>query len=81
MESVQLTQAPQWWMYNLTVEEARTFFVGDGQWLVHNCADFKTIGGHLKNLRVIESGRLSGYSRAILRCQVACKQLVTCSKL
>jgi hypothetical protein len=26
-------------MYNLTVDEAHTFFVGDGQWLVHNCAD------------------------------------------
>ena len=24
-------------MYNLTVDEAHTFFVGDGQWLVHNC--------------------------------------------
>ena len=23
-------------MYNLTVAEAHTFFVGDGQWLVHN---------------------------------------------
>jgi hypothetical protein len=23
-------------MYNLTVDEAHTFFVGDGQWLVHN---------------------------------------------
>jgi hypothetical protein len=23
-------------MYDLTVDEAHTFFVGDGQWLVHN---------------------------------------------
>ncbi|MBK8138626.1 MAG: hypothetical protein IPK52_22910 [Chloroflexi bacterium] len=23
-------------MYNLTVDEAHTFFVGDGDWLVHN---------------------------------------------
>jgi hypothetical protein len=23
-------------MYNLTVDEAHTFFVGDGEWLVHN---------------------------------------------
>jgi hypothetical protein len=23
-------------MYNLTVDEAHTFYVGDGQWLVHN---------------------------------------------
>ncbi|MCU0499142.1 MAG: hypothetical protein MUF87_17450 [Anaerolineae bacterium] len=26
-------------MYNLTVNEADTFFVGDGAWLVHNCSD------------------------------------------
>jgi A nuclease family of the HNH/ENDO VII superfamily with conserved AHH len=25
-------------MYNLTVDKAHTFFVGDGQWLVHNCS-------------------------------------------
>jgi RHS repeat-associated protein len=25
-------------MYNLTVDTAHTFFVGDGQWLVHNCS-------------------------------------------
>jgi RHS repeat-associated protein len=24
-------------MYNLTVDEAHTFFVGEGKWLVHNC--------------------------------------------
>ncbi len=32
--NVQKTQE----MYNLTVDEAHTFFVGDGQWLVHNCS-------------------------------------------
>lgn len=26
-------------MYNLTVDKAHTFYVGDGQWLVHNCED------------------------------------------
>jgi filamentous hemagglutinin len=25
-------------MYNLTVDEVHTFFIGDGEWLVHNCA-------------------------------------------
>ncbi|MFN8531670.1 MAG: hypothetical protein U0670_23950 [Anaerolineae bacterium] len=25
-------------MYNLTVDEAHTFFVGDDQWLVHNAS-------------------------------------------
>jgi hypothetical protein len=29
-------------MYNLTVDKAHTFFVGDGQWLVHNgCQNLK----------------------------------------
>jgi Pretoxin HINT domain/Pre-toxin TG len=27
-------------MYNLTVAQDHTFFVGDGQWLVHNCDEF-----------------------------------------
>jgi hypothetical protein len=27
-------------MYNLTVDEAHPFFVGDGAWLVHNCGDW-----------------------------------------
>ena len=26
-------------MYNLTVDIAHTFYVGDGDWLVHNCGD------------------------------------------
>lgn len=30
------TEQTQQEMYNLTVDEAHTFFVGDGQWLVHN---------------------------------------------
>jgi hypothetical protein len=37
-------------MYNLTVDEAHTFFVGEGEWLVHNQNLFcKTIlGSHIK---------------------------------
>lgn len=35
VESVRVVQAPQR-MYNLTVDEAHTFYVGDGRWLVHN---------------------------------------------
>lgn len=31
-------------MYNLTVDEAHTFFVGDGQWLVHNDARCLVVG-------------------------------------
>jgi len=45
-------------MYNLTVEDAHTFFVGDGDWLVHNIqCDFrprpdldKVNNGNLRNL-------------------------------
>jgi hypothetical protein len=33
-------------MYNLTVDEAHTYFVGEGQWLVHN--DFCPILGRLQ---------------------------------
>ena len=36
VESVEVA-AVQQRMYNLTVDVAHTFFVGDGQWLVHNC--------------------------------------------
>lgn len=33
-------------MYNLTVDTAHTFFVGEGQWLVHNaCNPLKKFGG------------------------------------
>jgi len=35
VESIELETTSQE-MYNLTVDEAHTFFVGDGQWLVHN---------------------------------------------
>jgi hypothetical protein len=36
-------------MYNLTVEVAHTFFVGEGEWLVHNtgpCGAYSKVGGH-----------------------------------
>ncbi len=36
VEAVEVVDRPQR-MYNLTVAEAHTFFVGDGAWLVHNC--------------------------------------------
>ena len=34
VEHIEETQT----MYNLTVDKAHTFFVGEGQWLVHNCS-------------------------------------------
>lgn len=38
-ESLRLLEQKQR-MYNLTVEDAHTYFVGDGEWLVHNmCAE------------------------------------------
>jgi len=38
-------------MYNLTVEDAHTFFVGDGDWLVHNtCTPTREQVQHLKDL-------------------------------
>jgi len=38
IQTIQVVQQPQA-MYNLTVAEAHTFFVGQGEWLVHNtCA-------------------------------------------
>ncbi len=56
IERIEQTQT----MYNLTVDTAHTFFVGEGQWLVHNCGDLispqrqnhilngdSTGGGHL----------------------------------
>ncbi len=36
-------------MYNLTVAEAHTFFVGAGQWLVHNAkckVSYQPLGGY-----------------------------------
>ncbi|MCB0107994.1 MAG: hypothetical protein KDE53_18860 [Caldilineaceae bacterium] len=35
VQAVEVVAQPQV-MYNLTVAQAHTFFVGDGQWLVHN---------------------------------------------
>ncbi len=57
-------------MYNLTVEVAHTFFVGEGGWLVHNC--FGPTYGSLRNAHIKDSHHiiqdaavreLPGYSR------------------
>jgi RHS repeat-associated protein len=34
-------------MYNITVAEAHTYFIGDGKWLVHNACPIKQAGGSL----------------------------------
>jgi hypothetical protein len=43
-------------MYNLTVDEAYTFFVGDGEWLVHNLCDTLV-------LETAEDGSVFAYGR------------------
>ncbi len=51
VESIAVVVDPQP-MYNLTVDEAHTFFVGDGDWLVHNaqfCPGAGEIGDHWDN--------------------------------
>jgi hypothetical protein len=53
VQSVLLVQQPER-MYNLSVAEAHTFFVGDGAWLVHNCANFG--GEHARLLRKYGKG-------------------------
>jgi hypothetical protein len=41
VESIAFESTPSL-MYNLTVEDAHTYFVGDGAWLVHNtCFDYR----------------------------------------
>ncbi|MEZ4736341.1 MAG: polymorphic toxin-type HINT domain-containing protein [Caldilineaceae bacterium] len=43
VQAMQVVQQPQV-MYNLTVADAHTFFVGDGQWLVHNQCNSSPLG-------------------------------------
>ena len=40
VEAITIEERPQV-MYNLTVADAHTFFVGEQQWLVHNCSALK----------------------------------------
>lgn len=50
VEALEVIIAPQT-MYNLTVDEAHTYFVGDGEWLVHNTCE----------LRYNSEGEIIGY--------------------
>ena len=34
-------------MYDLSIAETHTYFVGQGQWLVHNCSPSKILGDNL----------------------------------
>jgi hypothetical protein len=55
-------------MYNLTVDEAHTFFVGDGQWLVHNtdplCGLTEIFNGRKAGLAKAEADTPTGWTRA-----------------
>jgi hypothetical protein len=57
VESVVFVADPQQ-MYNLTVDEAHTFFVGDGEWLVHNCGDQLELPGREWQYTETASNRL-----------------------
>ncbi|MEM7128871.1 MAG: RHS repeat-associated core domain-containing protein [Chloroflexota bacterium] len=53
------------WMYNITVSEANTFFVGYGEWLVHNSCDEELIDDFLRNQgRIVEINPLEGVEGA-----------------
>ncbi len=59
VEAIESVAQPQL-MYNLTVSEAHTFFVGDGQWLVHNACNVIRYGGGA-------ASELGGQSASIAR--------------
>lgn len=52
VEAMTLVEQPQW-MYNLTVAEAHTYFVGEGRWLVHNiCGSVQQLSnGEIRKLK------------------------------
>jgi YD repeat-containing protein len=52
--TVQQTQE----MFNLTVDEAHTFYVGQNGWLVHNCDDLTPVTNALE--RAIQTGKWDG---------------------
>jgi hypothetical protein len=47
-------------VYNLTVDEAHTYFVGDGAWLVHNCGGPDDDGTDYTNLLTDPATNQSG---------------------
>ncbi len=49
VDSLRLVERPQR-MYNLTVQDAHTFYVGDGQWLVHNCGGIQWTRSKLQSV-------------------------------
>jgi filamentous hemagglutinin len=55
-------------VYNFTVDEAHTYFVGDGQWLVHNtalsCGSFLSLDDFANAAAKPDKGLLTGAGRA-----------------
>ena len=49
LEAVDVVAVPQT-MYNLTVAEAHTYFVGAGGWLVHNACSYQAVYERLNNM-------------------------------
>ena len=63
VETVEQSQ----WMYNLTVADAHTFFVGEGRWLVHNanCDHWAKKLGEYEKIALDKSGHLEAAAREI----------------
>ena len=62
VEAIQIEYTPQP-MYNLTIATAHTFFVGEGQWLVHNTC-FPLGFNSFEEFQRFGSGLYSGLGRA-----------------
>ncbi|MBI4760291.1 MAG: AHH domain-containing protein [Chloroflexi bacterium] len=62
-------------MYNLTVDTAHTFFVGEGQWLVHNACSSATLSNNL-------GGGIGDNLQAhhVIPCEYACHPFVERAK-
>lgn len=59
VQRVELEQRPRV-MYNLTVATAHTFFVGDGQWLVHNTCSKPVVAGEAGRFGDLDARAASG---------------------
>jgi hypothetical protein len=60
VEAVAFAEQPQW-MYNLTVDQAHTFFVGEGQWLVHNnCGRWVRVNEHMSPRAAAYQAHITG---------------------
>jgi len=60
-------------MFNLTLAEAHTYFVGDGGWLVHNCGPgvvpYSEVNGHHVHQKALFMGLTPHSSREFMTTQ------------